>query len=288
MAKSMASFGVDTSEAQAAIGYMQGVTKMIGSRRYLDGVTDFTYAKLADEFGRQIDLVAKTNPDNYHHVYEWRLTGIKRGRLWKFKVRGRGSQKIATFEFKASRTPIPNPMERYRSKKNDPIKNVPFDVVKRLSSRKHFFYWKAPIMEAGSTVTINPRYSSVLFIPLNEPSIHNPDRNYLFTKRAVEIVPGGGKTTGRFTAFWVSWWSGPAHEIFNGEILPYLQSDAVKTDMKSVLAKYAVPKSGTKAGNMTRAQRAYGAGQMAARSFYSAKAKSYSTRAKAWRESNEV
>jgi hypothetical protein len=265
---------------------------MIGSRRYLDGVTDFTYAKLADEFGRQMDLVAKTNPDNYHHVYEWRLTGLKRGRLWRSRVRGRGKDKVAAFEFKASRTPIPSPMERRHSRRNDPIKNVPMDVIRRLSNRKHFFYWKAPIMENGTTVTIRPKYASALFIPLGEGQevqgfSRDRTRGYVFTKNAVQSNPGGGKTTGRFTAFWVSWWSGPAHQIFTQEVMPYLQSDAVKTDMKRVLARYAVPKTGARTGSMTNAQRAYEAGQQAARVFYSAKARSYTTRAKAWREANE-
>ena len=292
MAKPIISMDVDTSQASAAIGYLAGITKAIGGQRFMDGVTDLTYAKLSDEFGRQMDAVAKSNPDNYHHMYEWRLTGIKRARLWKTRVSGRGNNKVATFEFKASRTPIPTPMERYRSRTNDPIKQVPFDVVKRLSSRKNFFYWKAPIMEANSMVTIRPKYSSVLFVPLgDEPvtraSVRDQNRGYVFTRHAVQIKPGGEQTTGRFTGFWVSWWGGPAHEIFDVELKNFFESDITKTNIRQILSRYSVARKGSRAASMTKAQRAYRAGQETAQTFFRNKARSYSNKAKTLMEDND-
>lgn len=291
MAKPMINFDVDTRQASAAVGYLSGIAKSIGSQRFMDGVTDLTYAKLSEEFGRQIDLVAKSNPDNYHHVYEWRLTGIKKGRLWRTKVRGRGSNKIATFEFKASRTPIPTPLERYRSRSNDPIKKVPFKVVQRLSGRKNFFYWKAPIMESNTEVTIRPKYSSVLFVPLgDDPSVRTTSRDqqrgYVFTKHAVQIKPGGEQTTGRFTAFWTAWWNGPAQDIFDVELKKYFESDITKTNIKQVLARYSVARNGSRAASLTKSQRAYEAGQQTAQAFFKVKSGSYKRKANALMEEN--
>ena len=285
----MINFDVDTSQASAAIGYLSGIAKSIASQRFMDGVTDLTYAKLSEEFGRQMDLVAKSNPDNYHHVYEWRLTGIKKGRLWRTKVRGRGSKKIATFEFKASRTPVPSPMERYRSRRDDPIKKVPFDVVKRLSNRKHFFYWKAPIMESAAEVTIRPKYSSVLFVPVDETIRSSPrdqNRGYVFTRHAIQTNPGGEKTTGRFTGFWTAWWSGPAQDVFDVDLKKYFESDITKTNIKQVLARYSVARRG-RAASLTRSQRAYRAGQETAQAFFKLKAGSYKRRAEMLKEEND-
>ena len=149
---------VDDSQVQAMIGAIDGMTATVKTNRYTNAVLKAIHARLADEFDQTLDVIALSAPKNFHHVYEWGMTGAPQARLWKHTFTGAGNSRVAGFRWKASKVPIPTPEER-ASNPNDPISQLDSKELDKLSKRRYFFYWKAPVMEYNQTVHIVGRHS---------------------------------------------------------------------------------------------------------------------------------
>lgn len=231
-----ASMGVDTdfSEAGYVLGKVDGMMTQMRTDRFNRAVIEYAHGEMAEQFDADIDAVAIASPNNFHHVYEWRMTGLPQGRLWKHRLRGRGGSRQAQFEWKASRAPILTPQERYANaygiSERDPIRNVDPEVLEKLSGRTYFFYWKAPVMEYNITTNITPRWSPVLFVP-----DEGEKRGYRFEPNMVSVVnPGGDQTFMRFSNFWMGWWSVRGPEIFNGMIRKTIEKDLGRIEAEGV------------------------------------------------------
>lgn len=212
----------DFSEIGHTMGLLSGMAAEVKTDRYLGDVISYVHSELAKRFDEHMDFAVGAAPKRFSHVYEWNARpGNDRAadRLWSHKLLGSGGRRNATFVWKASIKPIPTPQER-KNIEGDPMQDVPQEEIDQLSKRRYIFYWKAPIMEYNSGVTITPKYAQALFIPTGDPA--NP---YVFVNEFRNLQPGGEANTGQFTAEWTSWWASMAPHFFEQGIRESLEND---------------------------------------------------------------
>ncbi len=144
------------------------------------------------KFATQVDIAAAASPRRLHHVYEWGEVGIPTGRLWNM-VWSTGVNRTIGFNFRPSQKPVPHP--------------------EAAGHAQHIFTWKAPVMEDGRSVTIEPGEKG--FLAFME------DGEWHYTKKSVTIQPGRD-TQGQFTFLWNQYWSSQADSIIQQEVaVPY-------------------------------------------------------------------
>ena len=213
-------FEANFSEASAALGFISGITKTVKTDAYIADVLTYTHSRMSQEVDEYIDNIARAAPNMLHHMYEW-PTGwddsggnTKRGgsprwsetvgaapyRLWRHTLVGRGASKTAGYTFLPSNKPSPvNP------------KLVQAGVKENV----HVFVWKAPTMEAGAHIEVGRKLAKTL-------AFIDKEGNVRFAQNVDTGPAGGGATTGRFTATYLSWWSSQADAFFSREIAPEL------------------------------------------------------------------
>lgn len=119
----------------------------------------------ADALGLYIDAQARSNPEAFHHVYEWEQVGNKDARL--FEIKSIASKRIITFTGKFMPSRVPSP------------------------ESNQVFYDKASVMENGIEVVVEPKTSDVL--------VFDVDGETVFTTNSVFIAnPGGPEVEGSF------------------------------------------------------------------------------------------
>jgi len=212
----------DISGAMAVMGSIDGMCTTVSTNNFKSAVIKHAHHEMSKQFNSTVDIIASTNPESLHHVYEWRMVGIPAGRLWKNTLKGHGGSRVASFEFKASRTPILTPMERRRNR-SDPISMVPMQVLQKLSTRAYIFYWKAPVMEYNYPVTILPKYGQKIFVPTGK--FDKNGKAYVFSDSAQVANPGGSKTTGAFTQLYATWWTAEAPGVFDSIVKKSVEKD---------------------------------------------------------------
>lgn len=216
----------DFSEVGFTMGLLSGMEKTTRTNRYLSDVIAYVHSQLAMEFDSHMDFARAAAPKRFSHVYEWGTRGgsnDERDRLWEHKLLGSGGSRAATWIWKASIKPIPSPQERANDP-SDPMSLVPKENLDRLSKRKYFFYWKAPVMEYNQGVNIAPKYASALFIPTGDPA--NP---FVFANEYRNLQPGGEESTGAFTSEWTAWWAAEAPNAFDKNLQEGLERDLAGT-----------------------------------------------------------
>ena len=244
MAKPGVNLEFDMTDGYAALGFIQGIATTVNTDRYIGTVVNYTHAQLARAFDEHMDVVSRTNPSAYSHVYEWRMIGLPQGRLWKHKISGGGAiagigrVREATFEWRASTQPILTPEERYNDD-NDPISKIDPAIIAKLKKRTYFFYNKASMMEYGLRATVSPKNAKFLFVPTSNPSLSGPKGFYLaqstnqnFAYKNPQDSSGGSGTVGRFTAAWVEWWTTVAPRMWNSEISKTVEHDLGKSEIE--------------------------------------------------------
>ncbi|QNN98301.1 hypothetical protein SEA_LILMARTIN_51 [Streptomyces phage LilMartin] len=217
MAKGKAFLAVsaDTIEVSALTGFLTNMSAKVGLDVNTGPVLKYAHDTLSQRFDNYMSVVAPAAPDQFHHVYDWGRIGVPQYQLWKNVLRGRGNERYASFEFRASIRPVPFP-----------------EGAKKPYRRKHRFIYKAMIMEYNIGVTIRPKRAKMLAFPV--------DDKIIFTKGPVFVEnPGGMGTTGAFTAAWTNWWSGAgAEQVFNSEIKKHLESDLSGRAMAKFMRRF--------------------------------------------------
>lgn len=211
----------DAQEAHAAMGAIVGIGKAVKTDRYVSDIINYAHREMSTGFDEHMDLMSGAMREKFHHIYEWNMIGLPAGRLWNHTLTGRGTNKLASFEFIASKMPIPNPEQR-AANPDDPMSQVPEDVVQRLSKRKYYFTWKAPMMEYRLHATIAPRWASKLFIPM-----FDQPRGYILTPHAVNQQSGNVLTAGSFTTAFIDWFNGPGRVILEEKVAREVELDMV-------------------------------------------------------------
>ena len=231
---------MDDSELAAFIGSTQAFLGEVKTPVYLDDLLRYAHATAAKRFDEHAAAYA-TATQKINHMFEWGTEGINptptapalnplspMARLWRHKFTGRGGQRKIDYEFRASMVPVPLPLPSSQDESSS------YEDGSKLPSRKHIFYWKAPVMEYGITVHIKPRYAKALWIPLRgEPMTEDNraiERGFVMTKKTITNVPGR-RFAGEFTKLWVGWWS------TEGTILiDTIANEASSTDAAAVIA----------------------------------------------------
>jgi hypothetical protein len=212
--KAFLAINADTMEVSGLGGFIDGLSAKIGSDVNVGPVLTYAHSAMSERFDAYMSVIAPSAPKQFHHVYDWGRIGVPQAQLWRNVLRGRGAERYASFEFRASVLPVPFP-----------------EGDKKPFKRKHRFIYKAMIMEYNMGVTIKPKRAKMLAFPV--------DDKIIFTKGPVFVKsPGGPSTTGAFTAAWTSWWTGAgANQVFNSEIKKNLQNDLSARSMSKFLKK---------------------------------------------------
>lgn len=213
--KAFLAVNADTVEVSSLTGFLTTMSAKINNDVNVIPVLNYAHQTLSERFDAYMSLVAPAAPNQFHHVYDWNRIGVPQYQLWRNVLRGRGAEKYASFEFKASILPVPFPQGDRK----------PF-------KRKHRFIYKAMVMEYNIAVTIKPKRAKMLAFPI--------DDRIVFTKGPVFVEnPGGMGTTGAFTAAWTSWWTGAgAEQVFNSEIKKMLESDLSERAMARFIRRF--------------------------------------------------
>ena len=242
--KAFLAINADTMEVSGLGGFIDGLSAKIGADVNVGPVLQYAHSTMAERFDAYMSVVAPAAPNQFHHVYEWGRIGVPQAQLWKNKLRGRGADRYASFEFRASVVPVPLPQG-----------------AKKPYNRKHRFIYKAMIMEYNMAVTIKPKRAKMLACPV--------DDRVIFTKGPVVVEnPGGPSTTGAFTAAWTSWWTGAgANQVFNAEIKKNLERDLSERSMAKFLRMLKVGKKKSVSIGIADNKVAFDRGLAAAKNF---------------------
>jgi hypothetical protein len=213
--KAFLAVNADTVEVSSLAGFITTLSAKINQDVNMAPVLNYAHDKLSERFDAYMSVMSPAAPNQFHHVYDWGHIGVPQYQLWKNVLRGRGNDRYASFEFRASVLPVPFP-----------------EGDKKPFTRKHRFIYKAMIMEYNIGVTIRPKQAKMLAFPVGD--------RIIFTKGPVFVQnPGGMGTTGAFTAAWTSWWTGAgAEQVFNSEIKKMLERDLSEKAMARFIRKF--------------------------------------------------
>lgn len=230
-----ARFDMDDSQSDAFNGYVTGVFQYASTDKYVESALEYTETVLRDRFESAADLIAMSNPEKYHHVYEWgdeygdhSTVGIPKFRLWKLVGTGMGSRRSVGFVFLPSIRPTPI----------EPELLEPGPKGQVVQEGIHVFTWKAPVMEYGQTVRISAKLRQVKAMAF----VDDETGKIVFRKRPAQVVTRPGKDDGlmgAFTALFYGWWGSQAQMIFRDEIRPVLQRNIVPRDKLGRFVKRA-------------------------------------------------
>lgn len=204
-------FNADTSGANYLTGFMKTMSTEIKTDQHMGPILKYVHSELAQVFDDYMTALSTAMPSRFHHVYEWNQIGNPAAKLWKNVLRGHGGNRVATWEWRASKTIVPVTEEAQEQ------------GVKQI----HVFVWKAPVMEYSTNITIKPKRGTGLAYftgPVSEPGRWKLN----FTKNPIDVQnPGGMEVKGAFTAAYLEWWSdsGGAGAEFATRIQRVLEKD---------------------------------------------------------------
>lgn len=221
--KAFLNINANTVEVSSLAGFLTTLSTEIKTDKNLSPVLTYAHSELSERFDAFMSATAPAARNQLHHVYDWGNIGVPQHQLWRNTLRGRGNNRYASFEFRASVLPVPVP-----------------DGNKRPFKQTHRFIYKAMIMEYNIAVTIRPKRAKMLAFPVSSGQI-------IFTKGPVVVQnPGGSSTTGAFTAIWSGWWGGPgAAEVFDSSIKRNLEDDLSERAMAKFMRRFRKAKSGS-------------------------------------------
>src|SRR6478735_1978184 len=199
----MIKFGVDVQPIFEAMGVLDGITAGIESDAYSDAILNYAIQETREHFNVAFTATSLSNPEKYHHVWEW--GGIGSVPLYFLKKSGRGRTKSVSFGFRQSLKAVPKP--------DAGETDIPQENIDRLK-RRSIFRFKAIIMETGTAVHITPKAAKTLFVPT--PGARNKEGeevNFVFRKSVTLKNVGGMEATGAFGMFWTAFWTIEAPEI---------------------------------------------------------------------------
>jgi hypothetical protein len=258
---------VDTSEGQALVGFLATMSTEIRTPLHIGPVLRYAHAALARDFVEYMSSLAPTQSSRFHHVYEWGEIGVPSARLWRDVLKGHGAERMATFEWKASKKTVP----------------VREDFAEKGVRQVHVFTWKAPVMEFDTNITITPKRGKWLAFfsgPTTPPEKYG--MGVTNTSLTVEN-PGGAAVKGSFTREYVEWWGGSgAQASFNSYLNGILANDLDAQITENIGGLVTGVRSRNKSASITTissASAAQAAGAAAARKFLAQRDIDYTKRA---------
>lgn len=253
MAKGKAFVGVniDTIEVSSLAGFLTTLSAQIETDKNMGPVLNYAHSELSRKFDAYMAAVAPASPKQFHHVYDWGFIGVPQYQLWTNVLRGRGNERYASFEFRASTVPVP-----VHEGEKKPFRKV------------HRFIYKAMIMEYNIPVTIRRKRAKMLAFPGSNGKI-------VFTKGPIVVSnPGGNATTGAFTSAWTTWWTGAgANQVFQDTINGTLENDLSERSMTKFMRRFKRVRSKKVAISVADNKTAFNQGEKLAEEFLAERAK---------------
>lgn len=217
-------FSMDEGETGIVLGYLNGISKNISTRQYIDSAVQYATQELSAAFEEEADNAAKSASENFYHVYNWGDTygdrstvGLPQFRLWKLVTMGTGKSRTLGFTFLPETRPTP----------------IEPEIEDMVVSGVHIFTWKAPVMEYGIEVTIAPKLPGVKNL------VFVMDGEVISSSKPITTTPGYRTTTGVFTSFFKMWWEQVAPMTFDTRVRPVLESDVITNRDLAKVAKQA-------------------------------------------------
>ncbi|QOI67434.1 hypothetical protein SEA_BEUFFERT_32 [Streptomyces phage Beuffert] len=260
-------FNVDTSEGAALSGFLKELSLKIGTPRHIGPVLKYTHALMSQEFTDYMAVVAAAQTSRFHHVYEWGQVGDPTAKLWDDKLIGGGNNRTATFTWRASKQLVLVSQEAQ-------------DVgVKQI----HVFAWKAPVMEYGKNITIEPKRGEYLSLFTGPTKQGGKWKLRVFKGPVTVTNPGGKMTKGSFTREYVSWWGGTgAQGVFESKVKKVLEEDLGRMPIESVTKQFRRANTKTfKMSTIGEAEAAEKAGRAAAQKYLNGRSNNYIQAARA-------
>jgi hypothetical protein len=143
---------MDADKIGKVSNVIDSVSFTIKSADHINELIKHSNTIITGEFVLHMSRESVTNPLRLGHMYDWNGIGDPQERLWKHRLRGRGSARQLSFEFKAS-------------KKSVPVSPVLRSVGVR---QNHIFQWKSMVMEMGMPVRISPVLALALVFEAKE------------------------------------------------------------------------------------------------------------------------
>lgn len=197
----------DVSQAVSVCTALEKLSITLNTDKHINFVTQAAFEILSEEFNVQTAVMAAANPVQFNHVYEPQHIGEPNMQLWQNELRGRGRNRVATWDWRASKLIVDPTLTSTGEER------FPSDFDTSRLNKIHVFVWKAPVMEYGVKVTVRPKLTTtrVLVYPLGAIG---PDRSsasdaVVFTPNFYQFTPGK-YTQGAFTAWFSTWWGGEA------------------------------------------------------------------------------
>lgn len=178
---------METGKISDAMDLVNSVSYALNTNAHVNDLITAANRIIAAEFIIHMSREAFNSPKTFEHMFEWGRNGDPNARLWKHILRGAGRSRIATFDFKASKTSVPvrPPKAAVGVKQN------------------HIFVWKAPVLELGLPVRISPQIASTLVYDIKGTN------QLVYTKRTIYIPrQGNPEVWGAFTNEYMRWWGG--------------------------------------------------------------------------------
>lgn len=260
-------FNVDTTEASALAGFLKALSLGIKTDRHIGPVLKYTHAVMSNAFTDYMSVVAPAQASRFHHVYEWGQAGDPTAKLWDDNLLGGGATRTATFQWRASKQTVP----------------VRSDFKEKGVKQIHVFVWKAPVMEYGKNITIEPKRGKFLSY-FTGPT--NPQGKYTMqvTQNPITVTdPGGALVKGSFTREYVSWWGGTgAQGVFESIIRRVLEEDLGKMPIESATRPFRRARAKTfTIQSVAESEAAERAGAAAAQKYLEGRSRKYIEAAKA-------
>lgn len=171
----------------------QAIAKAFESGKVLNTLTGLAAEVASSSFNEMMDAAAPGAEQRLGHMYDWGQVGEDAGRLWRMIILGAGKNQVLTFDYKRSENEVPAGQDET-------------GIAGDTRRGGHVFNWKAPIIENGTRVRIEPINGNYLAIPVGEGNGKNTNSagTMWFTKKRIS-PPINRIAQGAFTQKWVEY-----------------------------------------------------------------------------------
>jgi len=214
------------SELGTTINTLEATLK---SSRHISTLIKAAHEITSSEFVLHMTSAA-VSTRQFNHMYEWNRVGDPSARLWSHVLKGNGANRIAYFEFRASKKMVPvNP-------------KLAAVGVKKI----HVFVWKSMVLELGQPVRISPKLAKYLVFLDKSGSAGNIEgKGYkhggiVYFKGTISIASAGNEQIkGSFTKEWTNWWNSDAPNEIIREKLTETAINGMKKSISEKIGSFA-------------------------------------------------
>lgn len=212
---SVVEFNMDLSNVGAMMGSITGMTEAVNTKVYILDLVEAAQHYMGTDFNNFMTVLAASQPERFHHVYEWGHVAEPGYRLWRNVYVGTAAtNRVTSFEFLPSHTEVPLPDPPFPPGPNGQQVN-----------RRYVFWNKARVMEYNIPTHIRLVAAKALFINLRDQvtNLDDEGKGFTFASQATIFNQGGGHTAGSFTNAFLTFYREQGPRIFNERIRPIIE-----------------------------------------------------------------